>query len=334
MSKRLPTPRQSVYELYWYFAAERLAMFERRLRGLPPRWTDDVILQTYKFCNVFRAADRVSQYMIREVCYHTEPCTPDDRLFQIVAFRMFSNIDTWRTIREHLGHYPTLRDLADGSFARAIEYAADQNGKLYTGAFILCATDAYGQRRKHLNHIELFKHMFLADSLGAKILCAKSLRGVDRLLHAYPLMGDFMSYQIAIDLNYSALVNFSENEFTVAGPGALRGIKKCFTDLDDYTPAEVIRWMVDNQEKEFARLGLTFDGLFGRRLHAIDCQGLFCETDKYCREALPELASARTRIKAKFRQTPQPLKLFFPPKWKLNDRIQSGHLATLPDEAS
>ena len=57
----------------------------------------------------------------------------------------------------------------------------------------------------------------------------------DGLLHRYPLMGDFMSYQVAIDLNYSDLLDFSENDFTQPGPGALRGIKKAFEDLGSYT---------------------------------------------------------------------------------------------------
>ena len=73
--------------------------------------------------------------------------------------------------------------------------------------------------------------------------------------------------------------------------------------------------MTERQDEEFARLGLPFGGLWGRPLHAIDCQGLFCETDKYCREAAPELASARKRIKARFTPTPEPIRLFFPPKW-------------------
>ena len=47
-----------------------------------------------------------------------------------------------------------------------------------------------------------------------------------------------------------------------------------------------------------ARLDFPFHGLFGRKLHGIDCRGLFCELDKYCREAVPELTSARSRIKA------------------------------------
>ena len=327
-NKQPPTPRKGVYELYWYFASERQQTFIKRVAGIPGPWTDDPILQEYKFCNVFRAADRVSQYMIRNVCYHDEKCSPEDRLFQIIAFRTFSKIETWQSVRKVLGHYPTLDDLKNGNFTRALEYAKQQNGSIYTGAFILCATDAYGQRLKHLNHVELFREMFLSNKLGNKLQAAKSLREIYDLLHKYPLMGDFMSYQTAIDLNYSDLINFSENEFTQPGPGALRGIKKVFEDIGDYTPSEVIMWMVKNQKQEFEKLDLPFDGLWGRPLQAIDCQGLFCETDKYCREAVPELASARSRIKARFTVTPQPIDLFFPPKWGVNERLPSSSTVT------
>lgn len=143
--KRPPTPRPRIYDLYWYYASERQRMFERRLTGEPGPWTSDPILREFKFCNVFRAADRVSQYMIRDVCYHGEPCTDEDRLFQITSFRTFSKTATWATVRDILGRYPTLDDLAEGSFGRALDTARQRNGGLYTGAFILCATDAYGQ---------------------------------------------------------------------------------------------------------------------------------------------------------------------------------------------
>jgi hypothetical protein len=242
-------------------------------------------------------------------------------LFQIVAFRTFSKIETWESVRDKLGHYPMLDDLASGAFTSVLEYANSTNGGLYTGAFILCATNAYGQPAKYLNHVELFRHMFLVDSLGDKLIHATSLHAVYELLHAYPLMGNFMSYQTAIDLNYSSLINFDEDDFTVAGPGALRGMKKVFEDFGDYSPAELVMWMVGRQDEEFKRLGLPFNGLFGRPLHAIDCQGLFCETDKYCREAAPELASARKRIKARYAASGKPLPLFFPPKWDINSQV-------------
>jgi hypothetical protein len=219
--KRPPTPRQDIFDLYWYFACERHAIFERRVRGLEPPWTDDAILATFKFCNTYRAADRVSQFLIREVAYAGyDGATDLDRVFRIVAFRTFSRPETWRSITRYLGHQPTLSDLKGEGFRRALDHARDETGGLYTGAFILCATDAYGQGRKHHNHVELFRDMFLQRSAGQRILQADSLRVVFDILHEFPLMGDFMSYQTAVDLNYSAALSFDENELQDQDPSA------------------------------------------------------------------------------------------------------------------
>lgn len=310
-------PRPGVYETYWYFAYERQRIFEKRLRGEAEPWTNDSIFKEYKFCNSYRALDRVSQYMIREVCYSTSKNTPEDRLFQIVAFRLFSLVETWQVIIKFLGRPPVIDDIVTGKFQQALEVAEQQNGKLYTHAFILAPVVAYGQAKKYLGHIELLKDMFINQKLGQKLLVAKSLQSVYEQLHDFPSIGNFMAYQIAIDLNYSAYINFSENDFTKAGPGALRGIHKVFLSIDDLTPEDVIMWMVEHQDEEFARLGYDFHGLFGRKLTAIDCQNIFCETDKYLRAAMPELASSRVKIKTKFIKTPQKIKIFLPPKWEL-----------------
>ena len=328
-----PKPRNGIYELYWLFASRRQAAFERRLEGGAGPWTDDAILQTYKFCNVFRALDRVTQFLIANVAYGEDSGDSADLAFQIVAFRTFSNIATWRTLRQELIRSPRIDDLRSGAFERALEVAKLRHGGLYTGAFILCATKAYGFDQKHRSHVGLFKHMFVEERLDRKLFGANGLEQVVQAFQAFPLMGPFMAYQTAIDLNYSELTNFSENDYTQAGPGALRGLKKAFEDLGDYSPSDAILWMVENQQLEFERLGFPFHGLFSRPLHSIDCQGLFCELDKYCREAAPELVSNRTRIKTRFKASEDPLPLYFPPKWGLaaHDAVVPGMIAEQPD---
>jgi hypothetical protein len=320
-----PKPRQGVYELYWTFASRRQAAFEARLSGQAWPWSSDQILQKYKFCNVYRAADRVSQFMIRDVAYGFDPSTTArDRVFQIVAFRTFSNIRTWRALTAHLGGAPRCDDLRSGAFEDALDRVKATNGGLYTGAFILCANKAFGFDEKHRNHVALFRHMFVDNACAERVLEARTLKAAVNLLQSFPLMGPFMAYQTAIDINYSDLTDFNENDYTQAGPGALRGLKKAFTDLGDYSSADTIRWMVERQADEFARLDLPFRGLFGRAIHAIDAQGLFCELDKYCREAAPELLSGRSRIKARYNASAEPMPLYFPPKWLL------GATGTIP----
>jgi hypothetical protein len=80
--------------------------------------------------------------------------------------------------------------------------------------------------------------------------------------------------------------------------------------------------VAERQDLEFGRLGLKFDGLFGRPLMPIDCQNLFCEISKYARVAHPEISgtSGRTRIKQKYNPScpAVPADPFFPPKWNLN----------------
>lgn len=312
-----------MYDRYWKFAYERHSIFERRVRGEPWPWTDDAILREFKFCNVYRAADRVSQYLIRNIA--CAPCgSEEDLLFQIVAFRLFSKPETWDTLCRLLGGPPSVQALQGGSFASALDETRRINGGLYTSAFILCANNAYSQPSKHLNHVQLLNHMFVRNGLAAALLRASSLRDVYSLLIAYPLMGEFMSYQVAVDLNYSELFSFSESEFTQPGPGALRGIKKAFEDVRGVSPSELVMLMVERQEDEFRRLGLPFKGLWGRRLQAIDCQGLFCELDKYCRVAVPELKSERRRIKARFSPSEQPIELLFPPKWGINAQLPNA----------
>jgi hypothetical protein len=319
--------RDDVYCAYWTFAAERQRIFERRVvEGRPAPWTDDEILARYKFTNPWRASDRVSQFLIHDVIYRTDH-DPDDMLLRIVLFRLFSKIETWRALEHALGPM-TRRSLRGALLERELD-RLQVAGPIYTSAFILCANKAFGFERKHQNHIALIRSMFRRRALPRAIAQARSLADVYEALRAYPLLGRFMAYQLAIDINYSELVDFSEDDFTVPGPGAERGIRKIFPGARGPDMPRIIAWMTEGQEEEAARLGIELPTLFGRRLHAIDCQNLFCELDKYARVAFPELTSERRRIKASFRPHKDPLRLFYPPKWGLNKRLSRVGAAQL-----
>jgi hypothetical protein len=318
-----PSVRPDVYEAYWRFAAERQAIFHRRARGEPAPWTADEVLARFKFCNAYRASDRVSQYLIRRVIYDpsAQDLPAEDVFLRVVLFRLFSKEDTWEAL-----------DAITGGVRRAtlqVDLLGDlldelrQQRSIYTAAFILAPKSAYGQKPKHRNHLALVHDMFRAGGLGSQIARAKTLRDVYEALVTWPMIGPFMGYQLATDLNYTAQLSFSEDDFTVPGPGAVRGLHKVFSDFGGLSASQLIMRMVDRQEEEFDRLGIDFEDLFGRRLHAIDCQGLFCETDKMSRIRFPDLKSNRVRIKQKFRPSPTALRLFYPPKWGINNALKS-----------
>lgn len=316
-----PVVRPEVHDAYWEFAARRHEIFLKRFEQDADPWGDDPILRQYKFCNTFRAADRVSQYLIRDVIYADSAgdLEPEDIFLRIVLFRLFSKEATWDALEEATGGVKrsTLDIAALGDLLEDLR----SRGPIYTAAFILAAPSSYGHKAKHRNHLALVADMFRRNGLGADLGRARSLGDVFEALIAYPMIGPFLGYQIAIDLNYSEELDFDEDEFTMPGPGALRGIQKVFAETAGKSPQDLIMGMVERQQDEFDRLGLEFNGLFGRPLKAIDCQGLFCETDKYCREAFPELKSNRVRIKQEFTPSSTQLELFFPPKWGINKAV-------------
>ena len=312
-----------VFDSYWRFAAERQAVFFRRLEGCQSPWTDDPILERYRFTNAYRAVDRVSQYLIRDVIYgEGMDMTPREILFRVLLFKLFNKIETWDLLQSHLGLLSSENFHFD-AFDRVLGDATRRGIKLYSAAYIIPPVkwhESYGV--KHRGHLHLIR-MALTGGLSKDLSGATSLASVFTLLKDLPSLGDFLAFQMAIDLNYSPAVNFSEDSFVVAGPGARDGIAKCFSNARDYPAEEIIDFMQDRQEREFERLGLEFRSLWGRPLQLIDCQNLFCEISKYARVAHPNVAgvSRRTRIKQIYKANRPPYAVWFPPKWGLNDRI-------------
>jgi hypothetical protein len=317
-----PKPSK-VYDTYWKFAAERQAIFYRRLESPNAPWTSDLILNEFKFTNAYRASDRVSQYLIKEVIYKGNQ-SANELLFRILLFKIFNKIETWELLEKILGPL-TWENYDFELYNRALQEVKIINGTIYSGAYIMASGKSFfGYSFKHENHLRLIEKM-INDNLAEKLNAQKTMMQVFNILKEYPTIGDFLAYQYAIDINYSTITDFTEMEFVKAGPGAKDGIRKCFSDYGNYTEEDIIKKMVENQHDEFDRLELDFNGLWGRPLQLIDCQNIFCEVDKYARVAHPEISglSNRRRIKQKFR--PAKLKnedYFFPPNWNINQLIK------------
>lgn len=311
--------RQEIYDLYFKFACERQKIFFKKFEGYSKTYTKDPILKEYKFCNAYRASDRVSQYLISSVIYTEQKYNYADIIFRIIFFKIFNKVQTWQYLTERLGQV-SLSNFNFKDYSMLLDEYIKKGNKLYNSAYISCANKTYGYNLKYQNHLALIQDM-IKDNLAEKIVSAKKYSEVFETLKSYPLIGNFMSYQLMTDINYSDIINFDENDFTIAGPGAIRGINKCFEDKSSMPYDYFIMYMVQNQESEFKRLGLKFRTLYGRKLHAIDCQNIFCELDKYCRVAYPGLKSNRKKIKTKYSPTTNKINYFYPPKWHINQKI-------------
>jgi hypothetical protein len=304
-----------VFDTYWRFASARQAIYEARLRQEDGPWTEDPILTNFRFTNCYRASDRVSQFMIQRVIYQGDQ-SAEETTFRVLLFKFFNRISTWELLEAEFGELRSnvsleqIDDVLSDAFARG--------ERLYSAAYVI-PPPRMGATRKHTNHLRLLRKMMDAD-VAARLEEAMTMAHAYRLLRSFPSMGDFLAFQMLIDLNYSTLLAFSEMDFVVAGPGARDGIRKCFGAESSGIEEHIIQYMADTQHEHFARLGLPFAGLGGRALQLIDCQNLFCEVDKYARVAHPDVrgVSGRSRIKQKFAPQPGHVTAWFPPKWGIN----------------
>jgi len=316
-----------VLHTYWRIASKRYEIYEKRLRGEPPPLTDDTILRDNRFTNVFRATDRVSQYLIREVIYQSGGSMDDSEIvFRVLNFKLFNSIAAWEALKAGLGCVPSWQKFDLQRNARILGDAWKKGVKIWNAAYT--QRPQTGDREidrkyglKHERYLALLEKMMRED-ITDQLKAAKTYKEAFIVLRRPGLYGDFTAMQHLTDLNYSPTINFSEDDFIVAGPGALDGLQKCFVNFgrQPKVAAEIIRRFVERQEGFFADVGLKPVRLFGqRRLTLIDAQNLFCETDKYARVAHSDIKVGRTEIKQRFRASPKPLPPpFFPPKWGLS----------------
>jgi hypothetical protein len=319
--KRRPEPRPTVvFDAYWRFAAERQAIFFRRLDGAPPPWTDDAVLRDFKFTNAYRASDRTSQYLIRHVIYEGAQ-SAGETFFRTILFKLFNRIETWEALQSTMGPL-SAEGFDPDAYRRALTLLQIQGKQIYSAAYIMPPVSSLASGAKHIGHIELIAKM-LRENLAERTMSTASLCDVYQLLLGYPSLGRFLAFQFAIDLNYGPHLSFDEDGFVVAGPGAREGIAKCFVDRDGWSDEDIIRWTTDRQDREFAQRGIDFQDLWGRRLKPIDCQNLFCEIAKYARVAHPGFtpSGGRSRIKQRFAARPSVSQAWYPPKWGLNASI-------------
>ena len=323
-NKRKAPQASYVLDTYWKFAVERQNIFFKKIAG-DTVLTSDSILLRHKFTNAYRASDRVSQFLIKHVI---EQSSQDDQelLFRILLFKLFNKIDTWQLLEAELGEI-SWRTYSFDKYNKILFQALDAKEAIYSGAYIMASGKSYfGHLKKHENHLRLLEMILKSDFLSS-LRKAKSMKTVFESLLQYPTIGNFLAYQYAIDLNYSDLTNFSEMDFVMPGPGAKDGIKKCFLHTGDYSESDIIRYVTDIQQAEFKRLGINFQDLWSRPLQLIDCQNLFCETDKYSRVAHPEVGgiSDRKRIKQIYAKNNSDIDYYYPPKWKINDKMTQSN---------
>ena len=317
------------FNWFLYWCCERMNIFWRKYNGLPQEeWTDDPILKSFKFTNLYRILDRASQYLVREVIYNGKQYEVEDQFFRILLYKHFNLPSTWELFKNEFGDitYETGID----NIVKFCDEAMAQGWVLYSNAYMI---GAYFYNDPNLAYIKnmpkyqaqmtIWRDLIFENGYLYDILESQSFEELYNRLHALPIFGDFIAQQYCIDLMYSPLFDFSENDFVVTGPGSLRGIKWTFEDVKgSYDYVGAIRWTQENFEERMKAFceetGMEWHPLPWEPVPTLtNIQNCFCEISKYAKGLGYTFQKGRKqeRIKNVYEKPKTPIDFMFPPKW-------------------
>ena len=260
--------------IFWYWMSERELIYQRRKAGLAAPWTEDKILRTYKFTNVFRMNDRVSKVLHEKVLPGIKD--PADIFFAVFLFRIFNWPDTYFAL-EKAGLTKQWHQ------ARAIKLLKERqkDHKIFTGAYII--SNGSSTRPKIEIICEAVTEAWKIRKPSALLIeDCKSLEVAANLLFDFPQVGKFVAYELVCDLRYTKLLNKAKDVNTWAnlGPGANRGLRWLI-----YGTTQAKKFNQDKgQELMVKLLYLTRPQLsFGKKLELREIEHSLCEFDKYMR---------------------------------------------------
>jgi hypothetical protein len=264
--------------------------------------------------------DRESQFLLKSVI--SGDYSPEDLIFRIILFRHFNSGKTWNLILDNFGNIDLSID-----FKELAKFLDNSDWDVYNKAYMLTSRFTTGKIynkfykfRKYWAYFEIFKCEIIP--FLDEILCINSLEGLYRRFIEVTGFGPFVSYQIAIDLNYSNLFNFGENDFVEPGIGSKRGIDRCFDNVNSYK--EVIEFVTFNYHdlvdkfSNYYNIDLKARLIPNRELTFIDIQNCFCEVGKYIKTISPDKNKAgEKRMSHKFYPKYEKIDYVFPDKWQI-----------------
>jgi len=253
-------------------------------------WTDDPILRKYKFCNVYRENDKGTKHLIDKVINTTFPL--EFKVFNIILYRRFNVDGFFGNIMPYALH-PASFDFI--KIERIFDSAKAEGKKLFNDAYVLCQRTFESSYREREKHIQILLAMYrLAKNMDIFIENFKYPRTWEDMhnsLKTLPLIGDFLAYQILVDISYCSEFNHLEWDFVSVGPGAVGGIDymygKTKMPYDD-----ICKELCNMQPKLFAYLlhktnndweNIAFDTPYHHNisLSLPNIQNCLCEFRKY-----------------------------------------------------
>lgn len=266
------------YELFWHWINERHAIYVRRQAGESKPWTDDHILQRYKFTNVFRQLDTGTVWLTEhwlDQKWRTKALTHSamalDMKLLLFNICLYRHINWWETA-DRLGY---TTKWSHRIFVTIMEKWLHEGLHVWTGAHIIRSRD--GLTKAESVAITMDDLWGLKEELFMIARGTKSLEAVfDRLLQV-PFIGEFLAYEFVSDMRWTPILNDAVDIMTWAnaGPGAQRGLRRLWPDIKASERLTAMRFLRDESDR--------MTGYWVPDLEMREIEHSLCEFDKYVR---------------------------------------------------
>jgi hypothetical protein len=271
-----------------YFIWEREAIRLARENGHSAPWTKDRVLDKYKFTNIRRSDDRVSQWVIDKLI--TPNSERADLWFTLLIARLINWPPTLQALIDKRVIPCTPQEFDADMFEHTLERIKNDGKKVYSGAYMLYPTkmEPGGNKSRAVAKYIIGSAVENAESINSSLWEAGATtieRFVAELSKCFGI-STFIAGQVAADLTYAlGHLDTAEDLYSYApvGPGSSRGLNYLLGKSPYAT------W----KQKEFnAELSIVFSEIIDKleivdmTLH--DVQNCMCEFSKYCRAVLSE----------------------------------------------
>lgn len=269
---KLPNDELDVYQpfvtKFFETMYERQMIWKRRfVDGEPRPWTDDHVLHSYKFTNVYRELDRSSQWQISNIILD-DGLSLKDLVWKTVMFRLFNNPETFDFnpvgkkidakkfgIETVLGFQnvdisniipsskwrngmPNHDEFNEEEFYLYISGVRSSGKNPFTDAYFINSTFGLGRSRDfaYTRIVAPYLHEHM-DELMDTVMNAEKAVDVIKYLETIPGVATFISHEIYQDFTYISrytdreFMKFDQNDFTNVGPGCSVGVRLTFPSL-------------------------------------------------------------------------------------------------------
>ena len=290
-----PELDEEILNTLFYWIHERYTIhIKKDLQGKRGKLTEDPMLASYHFTNVRKEHDKNTRWLIQNVS-NNENLSYYDKVMNTILFRLFSKYETMEIVQAPLDFYN--RKVIDNAIRAGNIYIAQHpdyspfTGSFMSSGLILACKRRFPEAPNAFSAVMEFLRWMNKQGIFEKIEQADTQQQVFQTFADIKGLGNFLGYQIFVDLTYIEDFPFSENEFTVAGPGCVNGLRRLFKNRDEMSWEECLFWLRDNwkdlnecvrPENKLDLENLMIDVPINERyMNVMSLENCFCELFKY-----------------------------------------------------